>query len=493
MKSNKTPVTRRAFIQNLGITTAGFTMAPLLVSQTGLAESGENHTLSVDGIVDNKSKTSVFYDESVDLKEHIGVIKKTIYGDYKGMYHKPNEILPYPFITPGSVYSHELWDWDSWLSSIALRQILLDVGTNEDRQEALPYERGCILDFLKYGGQDGWLPIVVWHNANPRDNLPDDIHKTNMHKPVLAQHAAFIVKSEDGDAAWLRDEFWKMEAFIENYKNYSKNKATGLFFFQDDVAIGGDNDPATFYRPPRSSGAIFLNCMMLKELEAMAYLSDCLKLDKAAEKYKHDVMALKSSIREHCWDERDGFYYSVDLNLRPIDNKPGKYLGITFVLHSGHPRDYNCLIQRLGVWSGFLPMWCGIATQQEADRMVKEHFHNKGTFNAPFGIRSLSKMEKMYNIYPSSNPSDWQGPIWIIVNYLVFRGLLKYGYHKEAMEIASKTVNLLGRDAAKSGAFHEYYDPETGNPIINKGFQNWNYLVMNMIAWLEERPVVEEF
>jgi putative isomerase len=480
-------VTRRSFIQNVGMTTAGFTVAPLLISRKVFGRA------PVNGIVNDKRKDENCQRHSKDVKEHIKIIKKTIYSDYKGMYHKPNDILPFPYITPGSVYSNELWDWDSWLSNIALRQILLDIGTQQDRQEALPHERGCILDFLKYGGKDGWLPIVVWHNANPRENLPGNIYTTNMHKPVLAQHAAFLVKSDNGNAEWLRDQFWKMQAFMTNYESHSKNEPTGLYFWQDDVAIGGDNDPATFYRPHRSSGSIFLNSLMYKELEAMAYLSGCLKMDESTERYTRAAVELKNAIREHCWDERDGFYYSVDLDLLPINNKPGKYLGITFVFNSGHPRDYNCLIQRLGVWSGFLPMWCGIATPEEAERMVNEHYRNEKTFNAPFGIRSLSKMEKMYAIYPSSNPSDWQGPIWIITNYLVFRGLLKYGYRKEAREMALKTINLLGKDASKAGAFHEYYDPETGKPIINKGFQNWNYLVMNMIAWLENKSVIEEF
>jgi putative isomerase len=40
---------------------------------------------------------------------------------------------------------------------------------------------------------------------------------------------------------------------------------------------------------------------------------------------------------------------------------------------------------------------------------------------------------------------------------------------------------------------HEYYEPDTGEPIMNKGFQNWNYLVMNMLAHLEHRAEVEEF
>jgi putative isomerase len=29
--------------------------------------------------------------------------------------------------------------------------------------------------------------------------------------------------------------------------------------------------------------------------------------------------------------------------------------------------------------------------------------------------------------------------------------------------------------------------------VLNKGFQNWNYLVLNMAAWLEGKDTVREF
>jgi len=37
------------------------------------------------------------------------------------------------------------------------------------------------------------------------------------------------------------------------------------------------------------------------------------------------------------------------------------------------------------------------------------------------------------------------------------------------------------------------YEPNTGEPIINKEFQNYNYLVLNMMDWIQEKSVVEEF
>ena len=80
-----------------------------------------------------------------------------------------------------------------------------------------------------------------------------------------------------------------------------------------------------------------------------------------------------------------------------------------------------------------------------------------------------------------------------ISNYMVFKGLRTYNYNTEARQLAEKTITLFGRDFETNGALHEYYEPETGEPILKKGFQNWNYLVMNMMAWLEGRTVVEEF
>ena len=93
----------------------------------------------------------------------------------------------------------------------------------------------------------------------------------------------------------------------------------------------------------------------------------------------------------------------------------------------------------------------------------------------------------MYKIVKSGNPSCWLGPVWIISNYMCFKGLVDYGFSEEAASLAGKTIRLLGRDIEKCGEMHEYYHPDTGVGINNQGFQNWNLLVNNMIAYLENR------
>ena len=89
----------------------------------------------------------------------------------------------------------------------------------------------------------------------------------------------------------------------------------------------------------------------------------------------------------------------------------------------------------------------------------------------------------MYDLRPTGNPSPWKGPVWGVSNWLTFRGLVRYGYVEDARELAEKTILLFGSDIERNGALHECYRPEDGEPIMNKGFQSWNYLVLDMIKW----------
>jgi putative isomerase len=99
----------------------------------------------------------------------------------------------------------------------------------------------------------------------------------------------------------------------------------------------------------------------------------------------------------------------------------------------------------------------------------------------------------MYRLVGSGNPSSWQGGVWILSNYFVFKALLKYGYNDLAKELAQKTVKLLDKDLKENGAFHEYYNPETGEGLFNKGFSSWNLLAFNMLEFLDSKEVIEEF
>lgn len=389
---------------------------------------------------------------------------------YKLCFREPDGYLGHRFIVPGSTYTNSLWDWDSWLTNLALRKIVGD-------EDISDYEKGCILNFLDHTDEDGRMPIYITPDYCRCGKVSESgEERCNIHKPCIAQHALFVIEQNGGDAEWLRDRFFTIERFIGWYERTSRHES-GLFVWISDNAIGVDNDPCTFYRPDKSSASIYLNCLMYQELLAVAKLGGMLGLNDKQELYNQKAAALRDAIQKHCWDERDGCFYSADTLLLPIDPTSKK--------HAGCPRNWSTLIQRIDTWSNFLPLWAGIASPEQASRIVENHYKNERTFHAPYGVRTLGRTEKMYAIIKSGNPSCWLGPIWGISNYMVFDGLVKYGYNAEATDLAEKTLTIFGRDIETCGEMHEYYDPETGVGVNNPGFQNWNLLSINMYEWLK--------
>lgn len=415
-----------------------------------------------------------------NLETYKDLIREYSKNSYFKLTREPMKRLKYPFIVPGAVYKYQLWDWDSWLTDVAVRQIIADNG-GAGESEFLECEKGCILNFLDHIDENGKMPIVI----DGDHELFFMVTAKNAHKPCLAQHLAFILQQTDNDTSWFADKIDKLEAYIDWYRRTSRHAPTGLYIFLDDTAIGVDNDPCTFFRPNGSTASVYLNVLMYKELRAMAYIMEALGDEEKANAYDIEAAELKDAINEHLYDEKCGMYFSADLNLVPID--PNR------ILHSGKPRHWDCLIMRIDSWAGFMALWAGIATPERAARVIEENMLNENTFFGEYGIRSLSRLEKMHANWPSGNPSCWLGPMWVNANYMCFRALLNYGYFEEAKALAETIVTVLGRDIEGCGEMHEYYHPDTGEGIHGQGFQSWNLLVNNMIAYLEERDAVKEF
>lgn len=312
---------------------------------------------------------------------------------------------------------------------------------------------------------------VPWLN---RQHLEGKI--MNMHKPFLCQQALLVANIENDDS-WLTPCLEKLENYFACYERHYYHKNTGLYVWADDIMIGMDNDPASFGRPPWSTANIYLNSFMVKELQAFSDICHRCGNPESAKKYSTKVDLLIEAIQRECWDSRDGFFYSVDVDVRTRSYE---------WIHQGLGVFWKSLPLRIQVWSGFLPMWAELASEEQA-RIMVEHYRNSKSFNAPAGIRTLSREEKMYNLEATNNPSNWLGPVWIVASYCVFRALLNYNFIKDAEELADRTLELLGDDIRKTGTLHEYYNPETGEPVMNSGFVNWNILALNMFDELEEK------
>lgn len=387
-------------------------------------------------------------------------------------------LLYYPSISPslpGKAYSTDLWDWDTYWTARGLFRLARLTDNKDLHRDVAEHARGSLLNFLDHQSPEGRIPIMMraddadpfgcLHNQAPNPN--------NQAKPVMGQ-LALLIADELGETTWLTSRFEQLLDFFDSW-TLGNQTELGLLVWGDDVAIGNDNDPSTFGRPFFSSANLMLNCLYYQDLWAAAELAYRLNRTSDAERLTRQANELKARVQEYCWDGRDHFYYTVDVQC--VDRRAELIPNVP----RGMPMSWKCLPLRIQVFTGFLPVWCGLASHEHANEIVQLHYLNTDKFRAAAGVRSLSSQESMHSLVFSSNPSNWLGPVWIIVNYLVWKAFKRYGFEEAAVNLAKKTIRILSADLSTSGSLNEYYHPDTGAPLSNPGFIDWNMLVLEMI------------
>ena len=392
---------------------------------------------------------------------------------------EPVSFIRFPFIDPGSVYDGNVWDWDTFWSVYGFLPLTEQFSDSTLKERIVEHAKGNVYNFFDHQLEDGYIPMMIevgqWKEPYLNMHHKEKV-QMNMHKPFLCQQIC-LISDYIGDYSWAADKTEQLDKYFERYREDYFNKNCGLYVWCDDIMIGMDNDPASFGRPKYSTANIFLNSFMVRELKCMAkILRQLRQSEEKARGFENSAAELVSCIQEEMYDKRDRFFYSVDVDIctRKYD-----------WFHQGLGVFWKTLPIKIRTWSGFLPMWEGFATEEQAAELVK-HYHDESTFHSDYGVTTLAKDEKMFDLSVTNNPSNWLGPIWLVANYLVFRGMLNYGYVEEAEEICRNSLKLLGEDLKKTGSMHEYYNPFTGDPIMNGGFINWNILVLNMVSELEE-------
>jgi putative isomerase len=387
-------------------------------------------------------------------------------------------ILAHPSIAPslpGKQYSTSLWDWDTYWTTRSLFRFAKISNDPDLRSKVGEHAIGSFMNFFDHQSDEGRLSIMLdVKNADPFGTLKADRPKSqNQAKPVFGQ-LALLIADELGSVDWLASQFDKLLRFYASWVSGNQS-AIGLLVWGNDVAIGNDNDPTTFGRPFFSSANLLLNCLFYQDLKAAAELASRLDRPHDQQRLSAEADKLGEEIQKYCWDPRDQFYYTVDVQC--VDRRRE----LIHNVKPGMDMSWHCLPLRIQTFTGFLPLWCGLATPDQAKLLVQANYLADDRFCGSWGVRSLSSKESMYCMDFSSNPSNWLGPVWIIVNYFVWKGLNDYGFHDQANELADKTLRLLSADLATNGSLNEYYHPDSGKALSHKGFMDWNLLVLEMV------------
>lgn len=102
--------------------------------------------------------------------------------------------------------------------------------------------------------------------------------------------------------------------------------------------------------------------------------------------------------------------------------------------------------------SSFTPLLAGIPDPGTAQEIVDTHL-DKGRF---------SGSDSSFFLCPSFDPTHphfdpkryWRGPVWINLNWLLFKGLDRYGFSRISENVRTDTLALL-----EECGFYEYFDP----------------------------------
>jgi putative isomerase len=412
-----------------------------------------------------------------ERRRHADALLKYFAESAPKLLRDPAGILKHPSVAPslpGKTYSTDLWDWDTLWTSQGLFRLAALLHDEKLREKLCEHVSGSLLNFLEHASPGGQIPFMMTaDDADPFRIQGKNLTSRNQAKPVFGQ-LALLACDQRGDANWLEPHFDSILRFYDSWTRHNSSPI-GLLVWGDDVAIGDDNDPTTFGRPFFSSANLLLNCLFYQDLLASAELARRLGRRADHDRLSSQAEDLAKRIERFCWDPRDSYYYTVDVKC--VDRRAE----LIPTVPRGMNISWECLPMRIQMFTGFLPLWCGIAPQQNAQKLVSTNYLADDRLRAQWGARTLSSRETMYSLEFSSNPSNWLGPVWIIVNYFVWKALQRYGYKKEADALADKTLLLLSRDLEANGSLNEYYHPDTGAALSHKGFMDWNLLVLEMI------------
>jgi alpha,alpha-trehalase len=176
-----------------------------------------------------------------------------------------------------------------------------------------------------------------------------------------------------------------------------------------------------------------LNALLFK------YSEDCLFINKyastagiilgadEAEYWEGEQDRLRGAFQQF-WSDSRGYFCNLQLSS---DNRPS-YLG-----------DFLHLAELV------YPLWCGVATTQQAEKIVPK----------------IEQLITPYGVHMSllDTGCQWDFNMWPLQAILCFEALLRYGYQQQATQVAEGYCRCVELSFESSQTIFEKYNPKEGS------------------------------
>ena len=379
--------------------------------------------------------------------------------------------LPLPYVVPGGRFN-EMYGWDSYFIQMGLihdGQLTLA----KDIADNFLYEiraYGKILNanrtYCLTRSQPPFLTqmlLAVYGQTEDRQWLEDSVPQIDKYyrywtqEPHLVQEtqlsryfdlgegpAPEVVSSErdsKGHADYdLIKQYYRSHHFddydIKQYYDARSDQLTPLFYKGDRSMRESGFDPSSRFGPFSIDiihyNPVCLNSLLYLMETQTAEIMQILKRETEASTWRKRAEERAARINQLMWDEQDGFYYDYNFVKRSV-------------------RRYPFL-------TTFYPLWAGIASPDQAARVVK----------------NLPVFERSGGLQTSKNHSgdQWDSPFgWAPLQWIAVQGLRRYGYVAEANRISERFLGMVVEEYVKHGEIVEKYDVARRAIDVHRGIR----------------------
>lgn len=307
------------------------------------------------------------------------------------------------WLTPARWPQGDIRLWDAAFGSVGLAHV--DAAAARDALRAIT---AC-------QGEDGFVPA--------RMDLTEQAETP--HPPLLAWAAYHVYLGDrDRDRAFLEALYDAASREVKWFvANRMVGKDSGLFAWKSAEESAAAASPR--FKQGADFLALDLSCYLAGECRSLQAMAQILGFREDAKKWSDRAESLAAEARKQFWNEEKGFFFD---RTAP----DGEWVD---------------------VWSsaGLLPLWAGIATKEQAERLVK-HLADPKKFWTAAPVPSVARDD------PAFDGGAWSGAVHLQTNRLLVGGLRRYGYAKTAEALRQRTVEAVAAWYGRTGCLWDFYD-----------------------------------
>ena len=311
--------------------------------------------------------------------------------------------------------------------------------------------QGTLDNFYSHQHRDGFICREIEEDTGREHFTRHDPSATG---PEVLPWCEWVYYQNTGDMKRLSQVFPPLLAY-HRWMRLHHTWPDGSYF-SSGWGCGMDNCPRLMpeYDQRKSHGHMVwvdaclqaaFSCQMLMQM------AEVLNRPEFLPELQAEYDSLNGLIQGKLWDEDTGFFYDL---WKTGQRSPVRHIGAYWALLSG------------------------CATAEQAERMVAL-LEDETAFKTPHRIPTLSRDHPEF----VEDGRYWRGGVWASTNYMVLRGLTKYGYHPLAHQIAKNHLDTVVEVYEKERTLFECYAPmypgasttAKGNPV-RRDFVGWTGL-----------------